>query len=86
MNQKSPPSGATRNSTVPRVRYCAARPRRSAASIRRARVAGAQIGGRGDLDQFLVPALQAAIALEEMGHRARAIAQDLDLDMAGGGN
>lgn len=43
----------------------------------------AERGARRHLDQLLMPALDGAFALPEMGDRAMAIADDLHLDMAG---
>ncbi|MDT4831994.1 hypothetical protein FQZ97_655290 [compost metagenome] len=44
--------------------------------------AGVQVGCRGDLEHLLVPPLQAAVALPEVGHPL-AVAQHLDFDMPG---
>ncbi len=41
-------------------------------------------GGRGDLDELLVAALEAAFPLVEMAHGAGLVAEDLHLDVAGG--
>jgi hypothetical protein len=41
--------------------------------------------GRGDLDQLLTAPLQAAVAIAEHGHGARAVTDDLDLDVPGPG-
>jgi len=43
---------------------------------------GGQAGCRGDLDQLLALALDAALALPQMRHRAGAVADDLHFDMA----
>ena len=40
---------------------------------------------RGDLDQLLTAPLQAAVAVAEHGHGARAVTDDLDLDVPGPG-
>ncbi len=47
---------------------------------------GRHAGGRGLLDHLLVPALERAVALEEMHDVAVRIAEDLHLDMAGLGH
>ena len=47
---------------------------------------GSKSGGGGDLDDLLVAALDAAVALAEVGHAAAGIARDLHLDVAGAGN
>ena len=41
-----------------------------------------QVGGRGDLDDLLVPALQRAVALEEVHDVALPVGEDLHLDVA----
>ena len=56
---------------------------RTAASSSRARSRRTQAGRRGDLDQLLMPALDAALALPQVGDRAGAVADDLHLDVAG---
>jgi len=43
---------------------------------------GGQVRGRGLLDDLLVAPLQRAVALAERHHRARAVAEDLHLDVA----
>src|SRR5262249_8031918 len=40
-----------------------------------------QIGGRGLLDELLMPPLQGTIALEEVDHVAVLVAEELDLDV-----
>ena len=40
-----------------------------------------QVGGRGDLDDLLVPALHRAVPLVEVHHVARRVGQDLHLDV-----
>ena len=42
---------------------------------------GIQVRRRRDLDQLLVPALQAAFAVMKVDHLARCITQNLDLDV-----
>src|SRR5690606_12285974 len=42
-----------------------------------------QAGGRGSLDNFLMPALDGAVAFPQVDEVAMSITQDLDLDMAG---
>ena len=56
--------------------------RRTAAAVRRSRSAERQAGTRRDLDQLLVAPLDGAFALAQVTHAARAVADDLDLDMA----
>ena len=44
---------------------------------------GVEVRGRGDLDDLLMPALQRAIALEEMDQVAVLVAEQLHFDVAG---
>ena len=45
-----------------------------------------EVGGGGDLDDLLEAALDAALALAEVGDGAVLVAEDLDLDVAGAGD
>ena len=65
------PSASTRNSNVPRLRSATARASRTAASSSALARAGAEVRRRRDLDQLLVAALQAALALPEVGRPRR---------------
>ena len=44
---------------------------------------GVEVGGRGDLDDLLVPPLHRAVALEQVDDVAGRVGQDLHLDVAG---
>src|SRR5262249_30423277 len=45
-----------------------------------------ELRGRGDLDDFLVAALERAVALEQVDEVAVGVAQELDLDVPGPGD
>ena len=81
--KKNDPSSSSRNSTVPALAYPAVRASRRAASPIAARIAAGHRRRRRLLDQLLVPALDAALALAEVDERSMGVAQDLDLDVAG---
>ena len=44
---------------------------------------GVEVGRRGDLDELLVPTLEAALALPQVADRAPSVADDLHLDVPG---
>ena len=81
--KNSPVSASSTNSTVPRLAYPIERATATAAS------SSAPAGSRSErrcgrlLDQLLVAALDAAVALAEVDDGAVLIGRDLDLDVAG---
>ena len=59
---------------------------RRAASASWSRTAGSRCGAGRDLDDLLVPALDAAVALAEVDDGASLVAEHLHLDVAGCGD
>ena len=69
---------------TPRCRRCGSRSRwanATASAHIRSRSSRVEVRRRRDLDDLLVPALHRAVALEEVDHVARAVGEDLHLDV-----
>ena len=83
MKHQSPLSISTRNSTVPALKYFASRAIRTAASQISSRIAYVERNSWRHFDNFLMAALNRAVALIEMEDVPVMISKDLNLDVLG---